>query len=508
MIRCEVMIISGGRGNLPGEKDTQRSGANRGSSRGSAAPDPAADAGTQGPGRDHRGCAGPASAVIGAGLDAAVRPRSSSAKRGFGAGGAADRESLRAQGWPGEDFLTGLDRQRARCGRASQLTPGGRAWRPTTAAGLARRITSGAVARAVEAGLAAVTGRMVSLPAGARGRRRLAGGPVHGRPGYHGCGGSYGRKKRGRGLEPTRAQPGRAGRKVAAWGRDRDRAGRLDLGDGQPMTRVATRAGPACAAAPLACPARGGPGPPPPGRVAPARRTPGYFASRQLARGRSRGEDRIRDRRQGGSRRLWRLAGRPRPTATGTNAIEMDGAPGRGRWTTARTGGPRIPGLLIRRVLLDPGPGLRPTPGHGGAARLHPDQRAPAVPPSWRSSPAIYAYSFIMTNLDVSSPGKAVSRPSTGTVNPHHGWRTSSPATAKLGAALRHLPVPDTPQVNTAWMWGRAARPRTMAAWLHQPHRHSPRRGHIGPRARRVRGRQSHDRHPCAGRLNRRPPAG
>jgi hypothetical protein len=57
----------------------------------------------------------------------------------------------------GEDFLTGLDRQRAdAAGQLLTPVPGLAA---TTAAGLARRITP-AQWRAVEPGLAAVTGRV------------------------------------------------------------------------------------------------------------------------------------------------------------------------------------------------------------------------------------------------------------------------------------------------------------------------------------------------------------
>jgi hypothetical protein len=92
--------------------------------------------------------------MIGA-LDAAVGPIKQR-DRGFGAG------KLLA-GLAGEDFLTGLDRQRADAA-GQQVTPvPGLA--SMTAAGLARRVTP-AQWQAVEAGLAAVTGRMLSvLPA-------------------------------------------------------------------------------------------------------------------------------------------------------------------------------------------------------------------------------------------------------------------------------------------------------------------------------------------------------
>ena len=94
--------------------------------------------------------------VIGA-LDAAVGPVKQR-DRGFGAGELL--AGLAAAQLAGEDFLTGLDRQRADAA-GQQLTPvPGLA--STTAAGLARRVTP-AQWRAVESGLAAVTGRMLAL---------------------------------------------------------------------------------------------------------------------------------------------------------------------------------------------------------------------------------------------------------------------------------------------------------------------------------------------------------
>jgi len=94
--------------------------------------------------------------VIGA-LDAAVGPVKQR-ERGFGAGELL--AGLAAAQLAGEDFLTGLDRQRADAA-GQQITPvPGLA--STTAAGLARRITP-AQWQAVEAGLAAVTSRMLSL---------------------------------------------------------------------------------------------------------------------------------------------------------------------------------------------------------------------------------------------------------------------------------------------------------------------------------------------------------
>ncbi|MGH3830752.1 MAG: transposase [Pseudonocardiaceae bacterium] len=76
---------------------------------------------------------------------------------------------------------------------------------------------------------------------------------------------------------------------------------------------------------------------------------------------------------------------------------------------------------------------------------LRPNQRAlPRV-----ELDAVYGYSFIVTNLDVSTPDKAAA------VEHWHRHRTQIEnifRDAKIGAALRHLPA-GYPQVNTAWMW-------------------------------------------------------
>ena len=92
--------------------------------------------------------------------------------RGFGVGELLT--GMAAAQLAGEDFLTGLDRQRADAA-GQQITPvPGLA--STTAAGLARRVTP-AQWQAVEAGVAAVTGRMLSLLPAER-AFALAEGPV------------------------------------------------------------------------------------------------------------------------------------------------------------------------------------------------------------------------------------------------------------------------------------------------------------------------------------------
>ncbi len=93
---------------------------------------------------------------------------------------------------------------------------------------------------------------------------------------------------------------------------------------------------------------------------------------------------------------------------------------------------------------------------------MFPDQRALPIRELARAG-AIYAYSFILTNLDVSTPDKAVAA--------EHWYRHRTTVEnifrdSKHGAALRHLPS-GYPRVNLAWMWG-ALLAATMAAWLHQ----------------------------------------
>jgi hypothetical protein len=140
-------------------------------------------------------------------LDAAVGPVRQR-DRGFGAGELLC--GIAAAQLAGEDFMTGLDRQRADAA-GQQVTPvPGLA--SATAAGLARRFTP-AQWQAAEAGLAAVTGRMLSLLPAER-VTALAGGPVT--IGLDAAGVEvYGRKKRG---VACSHQGQRAGRPhVASW---------------------------------------------------------------------------------------------------------------------------------------------------------------------------------------------------------------------------------------------------------------------------------------------------
>jgi hypothetical protein len=117
--------------------------------------------------------------------------------------------------------------------------------------------------------------------------------------------------------------------------------------------------------------------------------------------------------------------------------------------------------LLIRRVRLDICQASA-DPRSRRRRTLHPDQRALPLD-ELAETDVIYGYSFILTNLDVSTPDKAAA------VEHWYRHRTTIEnifRDCKHGAALRHLPSGYV-EVNTAWMWG-ALLAATMAAWLHQ----------------------------------------
>ena len=133
------------------------------------------------------------------------------------------------------------------------------------------------------------------------------------------------------------------------------------------------------------------------------------------------------------------------------------------RWPSPPTGPPNGRGdtvLLIRRVRLDPEQ-VSADPRSRRRRTLHPDQRALPIP-ELEAEPAIYAYSFILTNADVSTPAKAAAC--------EHWYRHRTAVEnifrdSKHGAALRHLPS-GYEQVNTAWMWASLIA-AAVAAWLH-----------------------------------------
>ena len=295
-------------------------------------------------------------------LDAAVGPIKRR-DRGFGAGELLC--GIAAAQLAGEDFLTGLDRQRAdMAGQQICPVPG---LASTTAAGLARRITP-AQWEAVERGLAAVTGRMLDLlPERAA---ALAGGPVTIDLDTTDVE-VYGRRKRGVAYNHQGQRVGRP--HVAAWA-ETEIALAADLGDGtdDPRATAPDLLRRALACLPAAARA---------GRVG-LRADAGYFAG-QLARAAHDAKIAFAI----GARRiapLWRLLDGIAEDAW-HDAIEMDNAqvavaqycPD---WWPADTR------LLIRRVLLDPEQ-VSSDPRSRRRRTLHPGQRVPCRSPSWRGSP-------------------------------------------------------------------------------------------------------------------------
>ena len=289
-------------------------------------------------------------------VDAAVGPIKQR-DRGFSAGELL--AGIAAAQLAGEDFLTGLDRQRADV--AGQLLTPVPGLASTTAAGLARRITP-AQWEAVEHGLAAVTGRMLDLVPAER-AAALAAGPVTIDLDTTDVE-VYGRKKRGVAYNHQGQRVGRP--HVEAWA-ETEIVLAADLGDGSDDPR-ATAPGllrRALGCLPAAVRA---------GRVA-MRADAGYFAG-QLARAAH--DERIAF--AIGAKRiapLWRLlAGIAEEDWH--DAIEMENAqvavaeycPD---WWPADTR------LLIRRVLLDPGQ-VSADPRSRRRRTLHPDQRALPLP--------------------------------------------------------------------------------------------------------------------------------
>ena len=372
-------------------------------------------------------------------LDTAVGPIKQR-ERGFGAGELLT--GIAAAQLAGEDFLTGLDRQRAdAAGQQIMPVPG---LASTTAAGLARRVTP-AQWQAVETGLAAVTGRMLEMLPAPR-AAALTDAPVTIDLDTTDVE-VYGRKKRGVAYNHQGQRVGRP--HVATWA-EAEIVLAADLGDGTDDPRATAPDLLRRALASLPERARAS------GRVA-VRADAGYFAG-ALARaaheahiGFAIGAKRIAP--------LWRLlAGIAEDDwhdATGMDGAQVAVAEYCPDWWPANTA------LLVRRVLLDPAQ-VSADPRSRRRRTLHPDQRALPFPELARAG-AIYAYSFILTSLDVSSPDKAIAA--------EHWYRHRTTVEnifrdSKLGAALRHLPS-GYPQVNLAWMWG-ALLAASMAAWLHQ----------------------------------------
>ena len=156
---------------------------------------------------------------------------------------------------------------------------------------------------------------------------------------------------------------------------------------------------------------------------------------------------------------LWRLLYGVRADdwtdATGMDNAQVAVADYRPDWWPANTS------PLIRRARLAPEQ-VSADPRSRRRRTLHPAQRALPIA-GLQDAGAIYAYSFILTNLDVSEPDQAAAA--------EHWYRHRTTIESifrdsKHGAALLHLPS-GYAAVNTAWMWG-ALLAASMAGWLHQ----------------------------------------
>jgi Transposase DDE domain group 1 len=347
----------------------------------------------------------------------------------------------------GEDFLVGLDRVRA--DQAGQLVTPVPGLATSTAAGIARRFTQEHW-RGAEAGLARATAAMIGLLPAER-AAELAEGPVTIDIDATDVE-VYGSKKRG---VAYNYQGQRAGRPhVASWAETEiPLAAGLLSGDQDPRSHVTGLLGRALAAVPQAV--RDGAAAA--GRKIALRADAGYFAG-ELARAAAAQDMAFAI----GAKRIpsmWKALAAV-PGDAWRDAIDMDNAqvavsPYRpADWPDGTV-------LLIRRVRLDPDQ-VSADPRSRRRRTLHPDQRAMLFP-ELAAEPAIYAYSFICTNIDVSTPAKAAAA--------EHWYRHRTSAEnifrdSKHGAALRHLPSGHQ-QASTAWMWASLIA-AAIAAWLHQ----------------------------------------
>jgi hypothetical protein len=375
-------------------------------------------------------------------LDAAIGPIK---RRRRGHTGGQLLVGIAAAQLAGEDFLVGLDRQRAdTAGQQLAPVPDLAA---TTAAGLARRLSTGQWA-AVETGLGDVAAAVLELLPAERAATLCAQVTIDLDTTDVEV---YGRGKRGVAFNHQGQRVGRP--HVACWA-DTATVLAADLlaGNEDPRRDAAELLRRALAALPSAARA---------GRIR-LRADAGYFAG-QLARAALFADIEFAI----GARRiapLWRLLDGIAETDW-TDAIDMPAAqvavaeycP---NWWPAATR------LLIRRVRLDVDGGqVSADPRARRRRTLRPDQRVLPLPElaALAATDPVYGYSFIVTNLDVSTGAQAVA------VEHWYRHRTSIENVfrdAKHGAALRHLPS-GHPEVNRAWMWG-ALLAAGLTGWLHQ----------------------------------------
>ena len=94
--------------------------------------------------------------------------------------------------------------------------------------------------------------------------------------------------------------------------------------------------------------------------------------------------------------------------------------------------------LLVRRVKLDPDQ-VSADPRSRRRRTLHPDQRALPIP-ELEQEPAIYAYSFICTNIDVSPrPGPWRASTGTGTAPPSRTSSVTASTAPRCGTCPRRM---------------------------------------------------------------------
>ncbi len=370
-------------------------------------------------------------------IDAAVGPIKER-NRGFGLGGVL--AGMAAAQLAGQQFLVGLDRVRADAAGQELVPVPGLA--TSTASELAQRVDPEQWT-ALESGIGAVHERMLALMPAAR-RDAL-------------CQTAtididatdvevYGRKKRGVAYNYQGQRCGRPD--VASWAEaETVLAADLLAGDQDPRASVVALLGRAWAGLPAQARA---------GQVR-VRVDAGYFAgdlareARRLGVAFAIGAKRIAP--------LWRLLAGIEEAAW-VDATCMDSA----QVAVADykpADWPDGSRLLIRRVRLDPGQ-VSVDPRSRRRRTLHPDQRALPIE-ELANTDAIYGYSFILTDIEVSTPERAA--------QVEHWYRQRTTAEnvfrdGKHGAGLIHLPS-GHPKVNTAWMWA-ALLAVSIAGWLHQ----------------------------------------
>jgi len=358
----------------------------------------------------------------------------------------------------GEDYLIGLDRRRADVAGAV-LAPVPTA-PSTTAATLARRFDT-ARWHKLEAGLGAIAGRVLGHLAMPR-RQALLAAPTLDIDATDVE--VYGSRKQGIAYNYKGQRAGRP--HLATWAEaGLVLAADLLAGDEDPRAGVVDLFGRAVAGLRAATDAHGGHG-----RVR-VRGDIGYFTKDLATAVVAAGADFA----IGANRNpaTWRLAASV-PEDAWVDADAMPGAQVAVADYTPR-GWPAGTKCLIRRVRHDAA-AISADPRARRRKTIPADQLTLALDGDIEQ---VWAYSFIITNLDVATPDKA------RTVEYWYRHRTDIEdriRDAKHGAALRHLPSGDR-AVNTAWMWG-ALLAVNLSAWLHElaglDHGNGRGRAHLG----------------------------